>query len=104
MTYPCDEDWETLNAYLDGELRGAERRAFARRLAREPDLATAAAELHAQSESLARMRPVADAGSTVRGASRRLVRSDRGNPGPSRISRDARGRPNRLDLDPRDLS
>jgi len=66
VTYPCDKDWETLNAYLDGELRGAERRAFARRLAREPDLATAAAELHAQSESLARMRPVADAGSTVR--------------------------------------
>ena len=66
MTDPCDVDWETLNAYLDGELRGAERRAFARRLAREPDLAAAAAELQAQSEILARMRPFADAGSTVR--------------------------------------
>ena len=66
MTDLFDEDWETLNAYLDGELRGTERHAFARRLAREPDLAAAAAELQAQSESLARMRPVADAGSTVR--------------------------------------
>ena len=66
MTDPCDEDWETLNAYLDGELPEAEQRAFARRLAREPDLAAAAAELRAQSESLARMRPVSGVGSTVR--------------------------------------
>lgn len=65
MTDPCDEDWETLNAYLDGELPEAEHRAFARRLAREPDLAAAAAELRAQSETLARMRPVAGIGSPV---------------------------------------
>ena len=65
MTDPCNEDWEILNAYLDGEVSGREHRAFARRLAREPDLAAAAAELRAQSESLRRMRPVADAGSPV---------------------------------------
>lgn len=65
MKDPRDQDWETLNAYLDGELSSSEHRAFARRLAREPDLAAAAAELRTQSESLARMRPVADAGSPV---------------------------------------
>ena len=65
MKDPRDQDWETLNAYLDGELSSSEHRAFARRLAQEPDLAAAAAELRAQSKSLARMRPVADAGSPV---------------------------------------
>ncbi|WP_099868244.1 hypothetical protein [Pararhizobium haloflavum] len=65
MTDPSDEDWETLNAYLDGELSRPEHRAFARRLSRQPELAAAAARLHAQSESLRKMRPVGDTASPV---------------------------------------
>lgn len=62
MTEFHDDDWETLNAYLDGELPEPERRAFIRRLARDRVLVAAAADLRAQSESLRRMQPVSHTG------------------------------------------
>jgi len=50
-------DWELINAYADGELPAAERTAIARRLALDPALAAALAEVHATKAALSLIRP-----------------------------------------------
>lgn len=59
MSGETEADWEALNAYADGELEPAAREALARRLAHDPGLAAALAEVHAAKAALSLMRPAA---------------------------------------------
>lgn len=52
-----ERDWEAVNAYRDGELPDLARRAFERRIYREPDLAAALAEVTRLHGALAALRP-----------------------------------------------
>ncbi|MBZ8119550.1 hypothetical protein KUD11_12945 [Roseovarius sp. LXJ103] len=57
MTTLSDEDWERVNAFHDGALTPPEAQAFDQRLAAEPALAAALAEVAGLSRSLAVLRP-----------------------------------------------
>ena len=57
MTRLSETDWAELNAYADGELAGPAREAMARRLAHDPELARALAEVHAAKAAVSLMRP-----------------------------------------------
>lgn len=57
MTELDEKDWELVNAYHDGELGDAERRAFGSRLASEPLLAEALRDVSSVSASLGALRP-----------------------------------------------
>lgn len=78
-------DWQELNAYADGELDGAARLALARRLAHDPDLAKALAEVHATKAALSLLRP-SGSGATEPGA----AQPDAGDPGAARRGASAR--------------
>ena len=53
-----DKDWEALSAYHDGELSAPARAALEARLAQEPALARALAEITGLSDGLRRLHPV----------------------------------------------
>lgn len=57
MTRLSETDWAELNAYADGELAGPAREALARRLAHDPELARALAEVHAAKAAVSLIRP-----------------------------------------------
>lgn len=59
MTELNEKDWELINAYHDGELGKAERRAVERRLKAEPSLDAALNDIAGISRSLGSLRPAA---------------------------------------------
>jgi hypothetical protein len=54
-----DQDWELLNAYHDGELDAVDSHEIARRIAGDPHLAAALADIREMSAALKQLRPVA---------------------------------------------
>jgi anti-sigma factor RsiW len=54
-----DQDWELLNAYLDGELSAPDAAAIARRIAGDPTLSAALADIRELSRTLRQLRPPA---------------------------------------------
>lgn len=58
MSRLCDEGWQSVNAYYDGEMSEKERNVFEARLQQEPALADALYDLKEISLSLRRLAPV----------------------------------------------
>ncbi len=70
MAKLSEADWQTINAYVDGELSTGEKEAVARRLTHDTVLAAALAEVHATKAALSLISPAAEPASAGRGAGR----------------------------------